>query len=89
MVNSAWRVFCPCLFKALGRASVKTGILGTPRFFHADGVGLGKRCEEKFEKAVENESCKKVWSVIGCVHGGILHAGGNGNGGWHNVELYR
>ena len=35
VVNSAWRVFCPCLFKALGRASVKTGILGTPRSFRA------------------------------------------------------
>ena len=56
VVYSAWRVFCSCFFKALGRASGKTWILkGTPLFFSAPRVPtcMGKGAEEG-EKAMKN-----------------------------------
>ena len=48
VVYSAWRVFCSCFFKALGRASGKTWILkGTPRFFFAQSEVVSNNRRKK------------------------------------------
>jgi hypothetical protein len=36
----------------------------------------------------ENESCKKAWAVVSHICGGILRAGGNGNGKRYCVAVY-
>ena len=42
VVYSAWRVFCSCLFKALGRAYSRHGFKVRHVLFRTDGVVLNK-----------------------------------------------
>ena len=79
---SSVRVF----HRALGGASFKTWILGTPRSFLRRRGGV-LRMARVFEGNNRNEFYKKAWGVVGNIRGDVLRASGNGDGKRYNMEF--